>query len=86
MPEGESKTVNGGKLKTTIPVVPDVPIGHFRLTLFGGHQGYLSNTQSLCASPIVSTVQLNGQNGKTLTQHVKAKTACPPRRSRKRHA
>ena len=76
MPEGESKTVNGGELKTTIPTVPDVPIGHFRLTLYGGRQGYLANTQSLCGSPIVSSVQLNGQNGKTVNQQVKAKTAC----------
>ena len=76
MPEGESKTVNGGELKTTIPIVPDVPIGHFRLTLFGGYQGYLSNTQSLCGSPTVSTVEIDGQNGKKLTQQVKTKTAC----------
>ena len=39
MPEGESTTVNGGELKTTIPTVPDVPIGHFRLTLYGGRAG-----------------------------------------------
>ncbi len=48
MPEGESTSIAGGKLKTVIPTVPDVPIGHFRLTLFGGKQGYLENTQSLC--------------------------------------
>ena len=32
-----------------VPVVPDAPIGHFRLTLFGGKRGYLTNTRSLCA-------------------------------------
>ena len=87
MPEGESKTVNGGELKTTIPTVPDVPIGHFRLTLYGGSQGYLANTQSLCGSPIVSAVQLNGQNGKTVNQQVKAKTACKAKHHKrpKRH-
>ena len=31
-----------GRLKTVVPVVPDAPIGHFRFTLFGGKQGYLS--------------------------------------------
>ena len=36
MPQGESETINHGELKTTIPVIPDVPIGHFRLSLYGG--------------------------------------------------
>ena len=86
MPQGESKTINNGELKTTIPVIPDVPIGHFRLSLFGGKQGYLSNTQSLCASPVTSTVEIEGQNGKSLTQRVKASTACPAKHKKpKRH-
>ena len=86
MPEGESTTVNGGELKTVIPTVPDVPIGHFRLTLYGGRQGYLANTQSLCGSPTVSTVEVNGQNGKTVTQQVKAKTACKAKHKPKRQS
>ncbi len=85
MPEGESKTINNGELKTTIPVIPDVPIGHFRLSLYGGKLGYLSNTQSLCSAPVTSTVEIEGQNGKTLTQQVKAKTACKAKQKTKRH-
>ena len=85
MPQGESKTINGGELKTTIPVIPNVPIGHFRLTLFGGSQGYLSDTQNLCASPVTSTVEIDAQNGKELTRHVTAKTACKARKKTKRH-
>ncbi len=88
IPEAESSSVKGGHLKTVVPVVPDAPIGHFRLTLFGGKQGYSANTRSLCAAPAVSTVEYSGQNGKTTTQQVKAKTACPkasPRRARARH-
>ncbi len=87
IPEAVSSSVKGGHLKTVVPVVPDAPIGHFRLTLFGGKQGYISNTRSLCAAPAVSTVEYSGQNGKALTQQVKAKTACPkasPRRARAR--
>jgi hypothetical protein len=86
MPQGESKTIDNGELKTTIPVIPDVPIGHFRLTLFGGGQGYLSNTQSLCSSPTVSTVEIDAQNGKRLTEHVKTKTACPAKKKARRHS
>ena len=85
MPEGISTTVSGGRLRTVIPVIPDVPIGHFRLSLFGGAQGYLENTESLCGSPQVSTVEIDAQNGKKLTQHVKAKTACKAKKKQKRH-
>ena len=65
-----------------IPVVPDVPIGHFRLTLYGGTQGYLENTESLCGSPQLSTVEIDAQNGKSLTQQVKAKTACKAKKAK----
>ena len=41
VPRGRTVAVNGGRLQTTVPVIPDAPIGHFRLTLFGGKQGYL---------------------------------------------
>ena len=85
MPEAESSSVQNGRLKTVVPVVPDAPIGHFRFILFGGSQGYLSNTQSLCSAPTVSTIEYTGQNGKTLTQQVKTKTACRKRLSKGKH-
>jgi hypothetical protein len=75
MPEAESFSV-GGHLKTIVPVVPDAPIGHFRLTLFGGNHGYLINTRDLCTGPATTDVQYLGQNGKRKTQKVTAKTAC----------
>jgi hypothetical protein len=79
MPEAVSSSVQGGRLKTTVPVVPDVPIGHFRLSLFGGKKGYFTNTRNLCAQPVVSTVEIIGQNGKTTKQNVRMSTACPKR-------
>ena len=42
VPRAETKSVEGGRLRTTVPVVPDAPIGEFRLNLLGGKQGYLS--------------------------------------------
>jgi len=83
IPEAISSSVQGGHLKTVVPVVPDAPIGHFRLTLFGGKQGYLSNTRDLCGTAPLSTVEFTGQNGKRLTQKVRAKTACPKKGSRR---
>ncbi len=76
MPEAESVSVKGGHLRTTVPVIPDVPVGHFALTLLGGKQGYLENTRSLCAGPTVSEITYQGQNGKSTTQKVKTKAAC----------
>ncbi len=76
VPEAESSSVKGGHLKTVVPIIPDAPIGHFRLTLLGGKQGYIDNTRSLCASPTTTVVEYRAQNGKKLTQKVKTKAAC----------
>ncbi|MGA8744431.1 MAG: hypothetical protein WB507_01025 [Solirubrobacterales bacterium] len=86
VPQAESMTLGGGRLKTTVPVIPDVPIGHFRFTLLSGAQGYVSNTESLCAADPVIAVQLNGQNGKSITQQVKTRTACRAKKQHKRKA
>ena len=77
IPQAESASVRGGHLRTVVPVVPDVPVGYFRLDLFGGKRGYLVNTRDLCASPAtVDSVDYIAQNGKKLSQKVKTKTAC----------
>jgi hypothetical protein len=84
MPEAESSSVNKGHLKTVVPIIPDAPVGHFRLNLFGGKKGYLVNTRSLCASAATTVVQYTAQNGKTRTQKVKTKTGCGKGRGTKR--
>jgi hypothetical protein len=76
IPQGESKTLGDGRLLTTVPVVPDVPVGHFQLTLFGQSHGYLTNTRSLCARGTATVVQFTAQNGKTLRKKAPIKTAC----------
>ncbi len=86
IPEGESKTVKGSRLRTEVPTVPDVPIGHFQLTLFGGKQGYLANTRDLCAAATASTIEFTAQNGKRLTQKATTKAACGGKAKPKRHA
>ena len=85
IPEAESASVENGHLKTTVPVVPDAPIGHFRLTLLGGKKGYITNTRGLCGAPAVSTVEYIAQNGKKLIQKAKAKTACGSSGKKARH-
>ncbi len=76
IPRADTATAAGGRLRTTVPVVPDAPIGHFRLVVFGGKTGYLSNTRDLCRNrPVVSLV-FTGQNGKVRKQRTKVKTSC----------
>jgi hypothetical protein len=73
-----------GRLKTTVPVVPDAPIGHFHLVVFGGKQGYLVNTRGLCGRPPIVTVSYSAQNGRNRQESVKVKTACKRSRSPRR--
>jgi hypothetical protein len=83
IPQAESSSVKG-HLKTVVPVVPDAPIGHFRLTLLGRDKGYLVNTRSLCAAPAVTKVSYTAQSGRRLTQRVRTKTACGKGKAKRR--
>ena len=89
VPRAETKTItrkNAGLLETTVPVVPDAPIGHFSLTVFGGKTGYLVNTRDICAQTPVAKIAYTGQNDKTYSQNVKVKAACGKKKARaKRH-
>lgn len=76
MPQAESSSVNKGHLKTVVPIIPDVPIGHFRLTLLGGAKGYLINSKDLCRHPGAIRIDYVAQNGKTRSQKLKAKSPC----------
>jgi len=83
VPRADTTTV-GGRLKTTVPVVPDAPIGHFSLTVFGGKTGYLINTRNICKHTPVVSVAYVGQNGKTKRQQIKLKTSCGRAKKRAR--
>jgi hypothetical protein len=76
VPRADTRTVGDGKLKTTVPVVPDAPIGHFRLKVFGGKTGYLINTRDLCARRPATRIDYVGQNGKKRTERVKLRAPC----------
>ena len=77
LPRADAKTVKGGRLRTTVPVVPDAPIGHFHLVVFGGKQGYLGNTRDICEHPPIVRIGFTGQNGRTSAQKVIPETSCP---------
>jgi hypothetical protein len=79
MPQAESTSVNDGHLKTVVPIVPDAPVGHFRLTLLGGSKGYLVNSKDLCRHPGRIRIDFAGQNSRSRHQLVKVKTPCGKR-------
>jgi hypothetical protein len=84
IPQAESTSVRNGHLKTVVPVIPDAPVGHFRLTLLGGNKGYLVNTRDLCVSKAITEVRYVGQNGRRRSQRVRVKTPCGEGRKAKR--
>ncbi len=84
LPRADTKTLGSGQLQTTVPVVPDAPIGNFHLTIFGGKNGYLINTRSLCTKPPIDRVDYTAQNGKSFSQKVKVDASCGKSSKRKR--
>jgi hypothetical protein len=84
VPRADTKTTTGGQLKTTVPVVPDAPIGHFRLRVFGGRAGYLINTRDICAHVPVTKIAYTAQNGRTRSEAVRVKASCG-NKSKARH-
>ena len=80
-PRAESKSVGGG-LKTTVPVVPDAPIGHFAFNLSGGKQGYLINTRSLCAQPRRLQSHLHRSERQAAEPKRQSQGACAKKRSK----
>jgi hypothetical protein len=86
VPRADTVTAKG-RLRTTVPVVPDAPIGHFQMTVFGGKTGYLVNTRDICSSVPVTKVVYTGQNGRRRSQSIKVKAACGKGKARhKRNA
>ncbi len=86
LPRADTTTTKGGRLQTTVGVVPDAPIGHFRLTVFGGKQGYLSNTRDICKHNPVTLVEYQAQNGKSFSEKPKLKSSCGSKSRSKRSA
>ena len=91
VPRAETKTITkggAGQLQTTVPVVPDAPIGHFHLTVFGGKTGYLVNTRDLCAHAPGHQGRLHRpRTARRDSEAVKVKAACGKKSKRaKRHS
>jgi hypothetical protein len=86
VPRADTRTV-GGRLKTTASVVPDAPIGHFSLTIFGGGKGYLINTRDICRKAPMTKIEYTAQNGVAFNESIPVRTSCAKKSSarHKRH-
>jgi hypothetical protein len=82
IPQAESASDKTGRLRTIVPVIPDAPVGHFRLTLLGGKKGYLTNTKDLCngAGAGSIAVEYRAQSGKRTEQNIRPQTPCADKR------
>lgn len=72
-------SVGHGRLVTTFPNVPDVPVSSFTLTLTGGSKGLLVITgrnRSICRSTQRSAATIDAQSGKQTTSSMKMATPC----------
>jgi hypothetical protein len=89
VPRAQTKSLTRrgtGRLHTTVPVVPDAAIGHFRMTIFGGKQGYLVNTRSLCGKTPRVQVAFKAQNGRSLKRTIKLRAGCNGKKKKKKQA
>jgi hypothetical protein len=73
-------SVSRGRLVTTFPTVPDVPVSSFKLTISGGKKGLLVITgrgRSICKKAQRSAATLDAHSGKQENASIKMATPCP---------
>jgi len=70
------------RLRNTFALVPDAPVEKFILSLKGGKQGLLQNSQNLCRAEVPQTavVKMTGQNGKTHDSVLRIANSCRKKR------
>lgn len=64
------------QVRATFAQVPDAPVSHFQIHLFGSKRGLLTANRNLCALPSRALLQFNGQNGKTADSRSLMKVPC----------
>jgi hypothetical protein len=74
---GKTDAVKGA-LRNTFEAVPDAPVSHFHLELFGGKRGLVEMSDGFC-SQRHATVKLDGQNGKVHDTRPLVAAKCRPK-------
>jgi hypothetical protein len=73
---GKIDTAKNSGIRTTFRTVPDAPVTDFRLTIPGGRDGLLVNSENVCATGPRVAVRMRGQNGMTSNRRQTLKTSC----------
>ncbi|HEX6665456.1 MAG TPA: hypothetical protein VF081_02545 [Solirubrobacterales bacterium] len=68
--------VKGGRLRSTVDFVPDVPLSKVTIEMQGGEKGLIVNSENLCSRPQRATVEARGYNGKKVTLQPKVANSC----------
>ena len=79
---GRIDSVNG-RLRTTFPTAPDVPVAKFILRMQGGQKSLIVNSSNLCARPQRAEAKLLAQNGKPLVLRPVVQTSCKGKKKSK---
>lgn len=66
----------GGSMRTTFRVVPDVPVSHFRMRIYGGKKGLLVVSRDLCARKRKVTSRFRAHNGKVVKMRTPLRVNC----------
>lgn len=81
--EGLPTVGRSGRIATTFPLLPDLPLTKFTLRLHGGRYGVLENVRSLCRGRLAMPTRFDGQNGKRARARLRiAVRGCKARRGR----
>ncbi|HVQ58616.1 MAG TPA: hypothetical protein VMS60_06875 [Solirubrobacterales bacterium] len=69
-------SVKGGRLRSTVDFVPDVPLSKVTIEMQGGKKGLIVNSENLCSRTQRATVEARGYNGKKVTLQPKVANSC----------
>jgi hypothetical protein len=73
-----------GRLRVTVPNVPDAPISKVVVKMQGARKGLFQNSTELCRGTHRATLKLTGQNGKALEMRPPLKAKCKHRHPKRK--
>ncbi len=73
------------RIRTVFATVPDAPVSRFKLDLFGGERGLLTNSENLCKTKPFATVNYIAHSGATLSVNPRIKLPCGKSRRQANH-
>lgn len=71
------KGSESSRLRTRFMNVPDAPVTHFVMRLYGGRRGLLVNSRNLCKGKRRASLELLAQNGRAQRSRPAIATGCP---------